>query len=358
MTATTAAAVRPAPSVPARPVGVGGGRLVRFLAGGQPFAFPLDRVAEVVGLGSATATAPRGWIGTLVRNQLPVPIGDLAFLLGVTAQAAARRDMRVIILRGVAGDDLPGVPLYGVTVETVPAVLTLGDEQPEPLPAFVRRGTSALVQSSLIRGDELLLILDPDAINARLAVGVIRAVDGRVSELRALPRRPGGETSRIGQSLARSVAPDPLRRDTPSLLLGAIETADGGRGLVPAVPMSWVQEVRAMQALRVIPHAPMGLAGVIAWRGRCLPVIDLTQRLTGIPNVEGSARRLLIVGPQHGAALGGIIVPGVRGLATLGASPAAAPFPHPDTLDLGLLSAWTQHGDDAVALLDLAACFA
>lgn len=355
MSATIAAA-RSTRSVPSRPVG--GGRLVRFLADGQPFAFPLDRVAEVVGLGSATATAPRGWIGTLVRNQLPVPIGDLAFLLGLTAQAAARRDMRVVILRGSAADASPGVPLYGVTVETVPAVLTLGAEQPEPLPAFARRGTASLVQASLIRGDELLFILDPDAINARLAVGVVRAGDGRVSELRTLPRRPGGETSRLALSVTRSVAPDPLRRDTPALLLGAIEAADGGRGLIPAVPMAWVQEVRAMQPLRPIPHAPMGLAGVIAWRGRCLPVIDLTQRLTGIPNVEGSGKRLLIVGPQDGAALGGVVVPGVRGLATLAASPTAAPFPLPDTLDLGLLSAWTRHGDDAVALLDLAACFA
>ena len=352
VSATIATAARPVP------VGVVGGRLVRFLAGGQPFAFPLDRVAEVVGLGSDTATAPRGWIGTLVRNQLPVPIGDLAFLLGVTVQAAARRDMRVVILRGAAADVLPGVPLYGVTVETVPAVLTLGAERPEPLPAFARRDTSSLVLSSLIRGDELLLILDPDAINARLAVGVVRASDGRVSELRALPRRPGGDTNRIALAAARAVAPAPLRRDTPALLLGAIETADGGRGVVPAVPMAWVQEVRAMQALRPIPHAPMGLAGVIAWRGRCLPVIDLTQRLTGIPNVEGTGKRLLIVGPQHGAALGGIVVPGVRGLATLVASSTTTALPLPDTLDLALLTAWTRHGDDAVALLDPPACFA
>ena len=45
------------------------GRLVRCQVGGSPFVLPLERVAEVVALGTGTAAAPRGWIGTLVRNE-------------------------------------------------------------------------------------------------------------------------------------------------------------------------------------------------------------------------------------------------------------------------------------------------
>ncbi len=351
---STATASMARPGIPS----VGAGRLVRFHIGGQPYALPLDRVAEVVALGSATATAPRGWVGTLARNGRPVPIGDLTYLLGVTGPAVARRDLRAVILRGPSEGGIPGAPLYGVTVETVPAVIDIGTARPEALPPFAQRNASAVVRASLIREDEMLLILDPDVIGERLAVGVARGADGRVSELRALPRRPNGEATRMAPAAGRSVAPDPPRRDTPVLLLGSVETADGGGGILPAMPMGWVQEVRSMQPLRPIPHAPVGLSGAIAWRGSFLPVIDLTQRLTGIPSTEAASQRMLIVGPQGGAALGGMIVPGVRGLATIAALPASAPPALPDTIDPGLLQAWTRHGDDPVAILDPTTLFA
>jgi chemotaxis signal transduction protein len=112
-----------------------------------------------------------------------------------------------------------------------------------------------------------------------------------------------------------------------------------------------------MQPVRPLPHAPAGLSGLIAWRGHCLPVIDLSQRLTGIPSTASSSQRLLIVGPQSGAALGGMIVPGVRGLATIAGSPETQPPALPDTIDPGLLRAWTRHGEDPVAILDPATLF-
>src|SRR5215213_9374568 len=122
---------------------VGWGRVVRFHIGGQPYALPLDRVAEVVALGSATATAPRGWVGTLARYGCPVPIGDLAYLLGATGPAVARRDLRAVILRGQPEGGIPGAPLYGVTVESVPAVIDIGTARPEALPPFAQRNASA-----------------------------------------------------------------------------------------------------------------------------------------------------------------------------------------------------------------------
>src|SRR3954454_393377 len=156
------------------------GRLVRCQVGGSPFVFPLERVAEVVALGAATATAPRGWIGTLVRNERPVPIGDLAFLLGLTPTITNRRDARALILRGGASGGL-----FGVTVENVPTVLNAGTARPEPVPAIARRVAAGLVQGSLIHNDELLLVLDAQAIIERLAAGITRRGDGRITELRA-----------------------------------------------------------------------------------------------------------------------------------------------------------------------------
>jgi len=311
---------------------------------------PLEQVAEVVALGAATTTAPRGWVGTLVRNERPVPIGDLAFLLGLTPASASRHDARAVILRG-GPDDL----LCGVTVETVPTVHTSGDTPLQPLPLLARSAATGLIQGSIILGDELLLILAADTIRARLAARIARADDGRITELRSLPRCASGP----GRPLVEQVRhqPQALPADLQVLLLASMETADGGSGFAPALPMTWVQEVRAWEAPRPLPHAPAALAGLMIWRERTLPVIDLTQRLTGIPRTAHDGRqRLLIVGPQGAAPLGALIVSGVRGLQTIHTA-GQGEQALPETLDPTLFSAWTQHGADSVAVIDPAACF-
>jgi chemotaxis signal transduction protein len=337
------------------PISVATERLVRCQVGGSPFVLPLERIAEVVALGAATATAPRGWIGTLVRNERPVPIGDLAFLLGLTPTITTRRVVRAVILRGGTSGGL-----FGVTVESVPTVLNADTARPEPVPAIARRGGAGLVQGTLIHNDELLLVLNADVIIERLAAGLTRQSDGRITELRALPRRAASDTGRFLAADRPRPQFAPPKRDLQALLVTGMETADGGSGFIPAVPMNWVQEVRPWQEPRVLPQAPASLIGLITWRGRVLPVLDLTQRLTGIPGTEvvGGKRRLLIVGPQGSPPLGALLIPGVRGLQTLSADAPGTPPALPDTLDRALLSAWTRHGDDAVAVLDPAAFFA
>lgn len=327
-------------------------RLVRCQIGGGQFALPLERVAEVVALGSATATAPRGWIGTLVRNERPVPIGDLAFLLGLPAVRSNRHDARAVILRGGA-DDL----LFGITVETVPKVLSSDDISLLPLPLLAQSLATGLLQGSVILGEELLFILDADTIRARLAAGITRADDGRITELRSLHRR-GSEPSRLPVQQAR-YRPQAFAAELPVLRLTSMETADGGSGFAPALPMAWVREVRAYVAPRPLPHAPAALAGLMIWHDRALPVIDLTQRLTGIPSTihDDGRRRLLIVGPQGAAPLGALIVPGVSGLQTIQTAREDEQA-LPETLDPALFSAWIQHGTGVVAILDPAACFA
>ena len=329
------------------------GRLVRCRVGGGSFALPLERVAEVVALGSTIAPAPRGWIGTLVRDERPAPIGDLTFLLDLAPTTVNRREARAVILRGGADD-----PFLGVLVEAIPTVSEIGDTALQPLPPIARPTVTGLVCGTIILGDELLLVLDADALRERLAAGVTRGGDGRITELRALPRREVGNGGRIPVERPQH-ATKPLTGELQALVVAAMETADGGSGFAPALPMTWVQEVRAWTAPRPLPHAPASLAGLLVWRERTLPVIDLAQRLTGIPGAElNPRRRLLIVGRPGADPLGALVIPGVHGLQTLTASARDEQPPLPETLDPTLLSAWTRHGDGAIAVLDPVALFA
>lgn len=326
------------------------GRLVRFEIGGDLFALPLEEVAEIVGLGVASATAPRGWVGTLVRDERPVPIGDLGFLLGLPATAARRHEMRALILRGATG-----TITFGVTVDAVPAVIDASGIGLQQLPTIARRMASRLVAGSVVIDDTLILVLDRAAIRERLLAGLTRDDADRITELRALPR-PLAEVRRA-DAITPAGQPAPLPGEMRALVLTPIEAADGGDSFAPALPMEWVQEVRSFSAARRIPLAPPTLAGLLMRQGRALPVLDLTRGLTGIPGDERAPRRrLLIVGQPGEAPLGALLVSGVRGLRTLTVDPAPDAA-LPALSDPGALRAWAHEDGAPIAILEPAALF-
>lgn len=339
---------------PASRATVAAGRFVRCTVGGGAFALPLAHVAEVVALGAATTTAPHGWIGTLARDERPVPIGDLAFLLGLPSAGQGRREVRALILR--AGAD---GARYGVTIEAVPQVFNAGETRPERLPRVAASPAGGLVSGTIVQGGELLLVLDAEAIGARLAAGLTRAPDGRITALRALPRR---NDDAAGHAITRGTAGQPprLRGEQTALTLAPLEAADGSGSFLPAVPLEWIQEVCPWQPARPLPHGPAALSGLIVWRGHALPVLDLTRCLTGLPDEAGAAlrRRLLIIGPQRATPRGALLIPGVRGLRTLRDEPGAAHATPPTLPDPAVLRAWAYDGAEAVALLDPAILFA
>ena len=327
-------------------------RLVRFTAGGGAFALPLDRVPEVVRLSNIVAQPARGWVGLWLRERQPVPVADLAFVLGLaaTGDSAARAILLSTPIGAIA---------YGLTVDDVPVAITVARDELQPLPASVYPAGQTVLAASIVHEAEVLLVLDADALIARLAAGVVRGADDRVTALRPLTRR-SMDTARPVTAPGARRTPAPPTQDERVILLAPVEPADGGAGFQPAVPITWVHEVRASESVRTLPEAPAAVLGLLAWRGYGLPVLDLSWRLTGIPGrgVHEPGARLLIVGPPGGAPFGVFLVSGVRGLASLAPSDPGQPTPAlPETLDAGLLAAWTSRDGEPLALLAPGALF-
>ncbi|MGN6754908.1 MAG: chemotaxis protein CheW [Thermomicrobiales bacterium] len=329
-------------------------RLVRFMAGGGAFALPLDRVPEVVQLDKSAARPARGWASMWPRDRQPMPVADLAFVLGLTTA----RDSAA---RAVLLNDRSGAVAYGLAVDDVPVAITVAPDELQALPASVCPPGQTVLAASVVREADVLLVLDADALIARLAPSVVRGADGRVTELRPLVRR-SMDTARLAPAPGAGRAPGPPRQDERVILLAPVEPADGSAGFQPAVPIAWVREVRASEPAHTLPESPPALLGLLAWRGYCLPVLDLAWRLTGIPSqgVGEPGARLLIVGPPAGDPLGVLLVSGVRGLVNLAPpAPGQPALSLPEPLDDGLLTAWTAARDGtSLALLAPAALFA
>ncbi len=80
-----------------------------------------------------------------------------------------------------------------------------------------------------------------------------------------------------------------LRPQTSELVVFTIE---GNRF---AVPLSSVERVHAMVAVRPLPGAPSVVLGAINLQGRVVPVVDLRRRLHLAPHDYGLEAHLLIV---------------------------------------------------------------
>ena len=71
-----------------------------------------------------------------------------------------------------------------------------------------------------------------------------------------------------------------------------------------ALPARQVIEVLALQPLKQLPEAPAWVAGVLAHRGRMIPVLDLYRRLFDRPARARTSTRLVLVDWAPGQPLG------------------------------------------------------
>lgn len=102
-------------------------------------------------------------------------------------------------------------------------------------------------------------------------------------------------------------------------------------GLMYAIGARTVVEVLPTVPVRPVPHLPDYVLGMIAYRGRMIPVIDLPRRLTGAPARPLLSTRLIVVevagtaGGEGGPARLGLIAENM--VSTVGSEDAETVFP-------------------------------
>lgn len=98
-----------------------------------------------------------------------------------------------------------------------------------------------------------------------------------------------------------------------------------------------VIEVLPLVKLKRVPKAPTGVAGILNFRGRLVPVLDLSEMASNIPAVSRLSTRLLVIdfSPQEGEGkMLGLIAENVTEMLrchdedfeTAGVKPDGAPF--------------------------------
>ncbi|ADV64247.1 CheW domain protein [Isosphaera pallida ATCC 43644] len=322
---------------PSRPATVA---LARCVAGGRSLALEMTAVASVQRssrMKRAKVPPGSGALGVLEESGGPtVPVFSLADLLCFDHSDNARlssgsraRGRHILVLRGAEG-------LWAVLTDTVSRVVAVPDQALMTLPSPVfGSGTppiKALVPTSVLRESPHALASvwrdaenrpereesDPtpageadgeiDAFVPLLAPGRLRPINGVIRSLVKTGQgwndafdEEGLLPARIGPARA-TVADAPILGGGHSkrVLFFPIEEfqADGRSDASSGVIVSVSQVIAVLDdaPMLVIPLAPGDAPGVIAWRQRPIPLIDLAARLGLAPSLINPARRNQLAG--------------------------------------------------------------
>jgi purine-binding chemotaxis protein CheW len=242
--------------------------LVCFAIGQQEYAFPLDRVNEVVSLPPEVATIPRtenGMLGVAtVRGRL-LPLISLAVLLGFGIAVPDARARIVIVEAGGA--------LLGLVVDRMREILRVAEDQIDPVPAVLTRGSGEAEIQGICRLDEgrrLVAILSPDRLLQNAGpVGTLTGENQMGGD--AVPEISGAEA--IEQFVI--------------FRLGGEEYG---------LPIAAVDEiVRMPESLARLPSAPDFVEGVMNLRGQVVPVIDQRRRFEVEQTGRQDRKRVIVV---------------------------------------------------------------
>ena len=300
---------------------------VRFEVAGTRLALAVTSVGQVVGLDHLRPVGTVGWAGLLPvgGGALPVAVGSVL----LSDPSPMRHAARGIAIRG-------RVPL-AFTVDRV-----LGLVRGEICALANRAALSPLAEAVLPSADGDAIVLDADRIWRRLSAGLMPQADGPGYRLLPLAGGSRAEARSSAGGDGQPVIPAPRvggERTRAPVPCG--EPGFSGRVLVfrsglpvdLGVPLERVLEVGPDRAARSLPNGPPHLAGLVDWRGRLVPLIDLAQRLG---TAVKEPRQTLFL------ALVGRVAPAVAVLVGEIAGPAMVPGVKTTVPDFGLPATWVR----------------
>ncbi|WP_203874304.1 chemotaxis protein CheW [Planobispora takensis] len=258
---------------------------VTFDMDGERYAFPMDRVQEIIRMPDLVRVplGPASLEGLANLRGRVLPVVSLRSCCAL-ADAEHDETTRVIVVDG-------GVPL-GFVVDRVASVVSVDREAVEPADT-VQATVNSDILVGVIKsgGEEMTTILDVDRL-----VG---------TQFALLARHRGAGDSRTAATAADEGASDDLA-DTLELVSFTVD------GQEYALPIDRVQEiVQAPEEVSRIPNAGRNVLGVMDLRGRLLPVLSM-RRVFGLEVTPLEPRNRIVVVSLGGESVVGVVMDTVR----------------------------------------------
>ena len=285
---------------------------LQFRIGSCQYALPVTSVVQVVSLETLQPAGEPGWAGLLTVRSGVLPLADGAVAVDEPAPPSRGR-----------GLVLGGSPPLGLTVDQVDG-LTTG----VALPLADRGDLSDLAVASVNAPGGPTLVLDSDRLWQQIRAGLEQRRDGHGYRLLSLERE-GGRRGRATPGIAVQAEPPVAVDAEPPVAVAAQPPADetgpapdvgpappaapdftgqvlvfrAGLSYDLGLPAESVVEVGPAVQARPLRGGPAHLAGLVPWRGRRVPLLDLPARL-GVAERLAGPRQTLYLGLEGRAVQG------------------------------------------------------
>jgi purine-binding chemotaxis protein CheW len=259
-------------------------QLVSFDVAGQEYAFPIERVREIVQLPDNVIHLPnaqRHVVGVItLRNRL-LPLVSLREMFGLAPAALNEANKVVVVALGDAATQS-----VGVVMDSVRDVLRVNRALVDPVPALLSLGQGQQDVTAICRlqdGARLVSILSAEHMFD-------------VQEL----ERVLEDNAEAAIAVDTTVAAAELEDEEQFVVFRVMDEEYG-------IPIDAVQEiVRVSEELTRVPKTPAFIEGVINLRGVVLPVVDQRRRF-GLPSIERNDRQRIMVFTVRGVRTGFIV---------------------------------------------------
>ena len=271
-------------------------RLVSFLLANQEYAFPIERVNEIVRVPQEISHVPKAAAHVMgiinLRGQL-LPLVNLRNMFNLSPGSLNDQSRVVVIALGDADDNSQDQRTVGILTDQVREVLRVSPDLIDPVPVvFTESGNSAEIHSMcrLQDGKRMVSILSVERMFEHEALREAMEIKSSLHGTGKL-----GGTQMDGQT-----ARDGIEQEI-QLVVFNLHNEEYG------VLIESVQEIiRIPNELTHVPKAQHFIEGMVNLRGLLLPVVDLRAKM-GMERMERSDRQRIVVFTLEGVRTGFIV---------------------------------------------------
>jgi purine-binding chemotaxis protein CheW len=248
---------------------------------------------------------PSGYdpVGWLPADEGAVPVFSLADLLGRPSKKSNALQ-RIVVLNpppfpspveeSEGETQTDGRGPWALLVDRVSQVIQVPADRVAPLPPIVVNPSAAYFENVLKLDQELILLLSPQGLYSQSLIPNLQS-------LSSSPHSP----SLILQSPPSLLSPPPLSLQSKTsgrrhiIVFSTAEPQPGEQTLSFGLSISQVPEILSPLSLTPVPAAPDFVLGLVNWRDRPVPVVDLTTRL-GLAASRPPGQTRLIIARDRG----------------------------------------------------------
>ena len=281
-------------------------RILCCRVGDHVFGLEMAAVAGVRESGRLRRGSPAEWRGP----DGPAAIPHLGELLGLPGSRDASKE-HVVVLRNTGG-------LRPILVGSVSRMMAIRADRIHPVPSLLLGPTDGWPFEGVVDLSQDQAA-DDLAVDSEGALGPI----GKLAMLLDPDRLLAGHSTVSRSSptpSSQGVVPietstDPSDVDRRRVMILPLVPPQGeGRPIACALSASQVLEILEPPTIVAVPLAPPDVTGLIAWRGRVVPVIDLARRL-GLAAFQADRKaRLLIARGEGDGLLAFLVHPGIQAM--------------------------------------------